>query len=373
MGGGVVVWMTEWCSRRVSVRWVGALLLVAIEAGCPMPPRRPGETKVAVWGWRFPSFVDDQGTASLKLAVERTIAAARRRKDAATIQNAERFLAVIASPDPDTRRTAIAHAFRLMRVRDPLLLTAYYEPELQARRTPDAQYRFPIYSRPPDLLDVDPAGLDPSCQCRLQAGRLENERVVPYPARRDIAAGALAGRGLELAWTDDPFTLFSLHVQGSGQLVLPDGSRIAARYAGTNGRPYKSLGRALIDRGYLDGGVTWDRIREVMGPLPDAERDDLFATNERFTFFRLTHGLATGSYGTELVPERSVAVDPKLVPLGSIGYLVTPTTQRFVVAQDTGAAVRDAHADLFLGFGPGVEARASRVKETGTLYVLTPR
>ena len=159
----------------------------------------------------------------------------------------------------------------------------------------------------------------------------------------------------------------------SGQLLLPDGSRIAARYAGTNGRPYTSLGRALIAQGYLESGATWDRIREVMGPLSEPEREQLFATNARYTFFRLTQGRATGSYGTELVPERSVAVDPHLVPLGSIGYLVTPTTQRFVVAQDTGTAVRDAHADLFLGGGPEAEDRASRVKETGTLYVLQPR
>ena len=366
-----MVWMWMRCARRHGVAVVALLWLTVI--GCPMPPRRPGEATVAVWGWRFPTFVDDQDPESLKLAVERTIVAARRRNSAATIQNAQKFLGVLASSDAAARRVAIANSFRLMRVRDPLLLTAYYEPELHAQRTPDEQYRYPIYSRPPDLLDVDPADLDATCQCRLQAGRLDHDRVVPYPARKDIDGGALVGRGLELAWTDDPFTLFSLHVQGSGQLLLPDGSRIAARYAGTNGRPYRSLGRALIDRGYLQDGATWDRIREVMGPLPDAERNELFAANERFTFFRLAQGRATGSYGTELVSERSVAVDPRLVPLGTIGYLVTPTTQRFVVAQDTGSAVKDAHADLFLGGGGDAEARASRVKETGTLYLLMPR
>lgn len=353
---------------------VMVLLAGAVLVGCPVSPRQPGQATAPVWWfWGYPSFVDDQSAASLKLALERNIAAAQRRKDTVTVQNAQRFLALVEAGNPAALRTAIGNQFRLMRVRDPLLLTAYYEPELNARKTPDEVFRYPIYARPPDLLDVDPGGLDPTCQCRLQAGRLDHDHIVPYPSRGDIGA-TLAGRGLELAWTDDPFTLFSLHVQGSGQLLLPDGTRTAVRYAGTNGRPYSSLGRVLIERGYLDGGATWDRIRQVMGPLPDAERDELFASNQRFTFFKLTQGgRATGSYGTELVAERSVAVDPRLVPLGMIGYLVTPTTRRFVVAQDTGAAIREAHADLFLGGGPDAEGRASRVKETGTLYLLQPR
>lgn len=373
MGGGVVVWKVQQLARR---RVVGAMVvMVAMVAlvGCPVPPKRSGQSVVSVWGWRLPSFADDQDGGSLRVALERNIASAQKRNDLVTAQNSQRVLDALTLADADARRTAIANGFRLMRVRDPLLLTAYYEPELSARRTPDDRFRYPIYGRPPDLVEVDPGGLDPNCKCRLQAGRVDRDRVVPYPSRGEIEAGALSGKRLEIAWTDDPFTLFSLHVQGSGQLLLPDGSRIAARYAGTNGRPYSSLGRALIDRGYLANGATWDRIREVMGPLPDPERAQIFATNERYTFFRLTQGRATGSYGTELVSERSVAVDPRLVPLGTVGYLVTPTRQRFVVAQDTGAAVKEAHADLFLGGGPDAEWRASRVKETGVLYLLMPR
>lgn len=351
---------------------MGAVFVAAWLVGCPTP-RRTGAPTVPVWSWRIPAFADDREQGSLRLALERNLASAERRKDAATANAVRRFLSILALPDEGQRRTGILEAFRVMRVRDPLLLTAYYEPELQARRQPDERFRYPIYGRPPDLIDVDPGGLDPTCNCRLQAGRVDRDRVVPYPTRGEIEAGRLAGRGLEIAWTDDPFTLFSLHVQGSGQLVMADGNTVAARYAGTNGRPYTSLGRVLIDRGYLADGATWDRIRTVMGPLPDDERNQIFAMNERFTFFRLTQGRATGSYGTELVAERSIAVDPRLVPLGAIGYLVTPSVQRFVVAQDTGGAIKNAHADLFLGGGPDAEMRASRVKEHGVLYVLLPR
>src|SRR6185503_16499321 len=99
-------------------------------------------------------------------------------------------------------------------------------PELAGRLHADPTFRFPIYARPPDLIDVEPTSLDPACACRPLAGRLDDGRVRPYPSRAEIDAGALAGRGLELAWTADPVDLFLLHVQGSGRVRLPDGARL---------------------------------------------------------------------------------------------------------------------------------------------------
>jgi membrane-bound lytic murein transglycosylase A len=231
-----------------------------------------------------------------------------------------------------------------------LLLTSYYEPEIAVSERPSDVYRFPIYRRPPDLRS-------------------------PYYSRADIDAGALAGRRLELAWTDNMLELFSLHVQGSGRARFPDGHVAGLRFAGTNGLPYKSLAQVLIRRGMLPREqASMFAIRDLFAGMTDDERRMLLAENPRYVFFTMTDTAKgpVGSMGVELTPMRSVATDLDLVPAGTIGYLVTPTVRRFVVAQDTGAAIRGAHADLFAGSGDAAEQFAGRQKERGVLYVLVP-
>jgi peptidoglycan lytic transglycosylase A len=357
-------------------RTVLAALAVAaatLAGGCGLFRLRPPPPLVEVGARGLPPLTDDLDPTSLRLAVERTLPAYAR--DPARAEAAHRLLAILdATPDPDARRAAIADAFRVVRVRDPLLLTAYYEPELAGRLAPDATFRHPIYARPRDLIDVDPGQLDPRCKCRRTAGRLEGGALHPYPTRAQIQAGALAGQGLEIAWAADPLELFSLHIQGSGLLRLPDGRRIGVRFAATNGRQYRSIGRMLLERRLLpQGRASMQDIRRYLETLPPEEQAAVLAWNERFTFFRLANGAITGSLGVELTPGRTVATDPTLVPPGALGYLATPGVRRFVVSQDTGGAVVGAHADLFLGAGPEAAARAGRTREKGALYLLLPR
>src|SRR5581483_7591517 len=216
-------------------------------------------------------------------------------------------------------------------------------------------YRYPIYARPPDLVDVDPRVLPAGCHgCRALSGRIEGKRLVPYLSRAEIDAGALAGKGLELAYTDDLVSLFTLHIQGSGLIRLPDGSLRGVRFAGTNGRPFRGIARALV-------------------ALPAWQQLQILAIDERSTFFRIADGGPVGSLGVELTAGRSIATDPRWVPLGTVGYLVTPTDRRFVVSQDTGAAIVGPHGDLFLGSGRQAELLAGRTRERGTLYLIVPR
>jgi len=348
----------------------GMLVLAACAA---MRPRaRP--PLVAVAARRLPPLSDDLDPASFREAVERTIAADERAGDAAAAESARRVLAILEeTPDPAARRAAIARAFRVVRVRDPLLLTAYFEPELEGRLAPDDRFRHPLFGRPADLVDVDPPLLDPACQCRRTAGRLEDGRLRAYYSRAEIDAGAIGGRELEIAWADDPIALFVLHVQGSGRLRLADGSMVGVGYAGSNGRPYSSLGRTLVSRGVLPAGqASLADIRRYLESVPPGDRDALLATNERYTFFRMTEGGPVGSLGVELTPGRSIATDPRLVPPGAIAYLATPTVRRFVVSQDTGGAVSGAHADLFLGFGDQAGELAGRTRDRGALYLILP-
>jgi membrane-bound lytic murein transglycosylase A len=275
----------------------------------------------------------------------------RRTGRTADVAAARRLLAVLeGTSDPVERRRLIASSFRVVRVRDPLLVTSYYEPEIAVSRRRDARFRYPLYRRPPDLRQ-------------------------PYHSRAAIDAGALAGRGLELAWAEDAFALFSLHVQGSGRARFPDGRTAAIRFAGTNGLEYQSLGRLLVERGLLrKGEASMFAIRDLFATMPEAEQRALMAENPRYVFFSMTNDTRgpAGSLGVELTPMRSIATDPALVPGGSIAYVVTPTIQRFVVAQDTGGAIRGAHADLFAGSGWAAEQFAGRQQERGTMYVLVP-
>ena len=274
---------------------------------------------------------------------------------------------------PEARRAFIAQAFRVVRVRQPILLTGYYAPELVAHRRPGGDFRHPIYGRPPDLVDVDPSVLD-TCHCRAAAGRVIGDRLFPFFTRAEIDGGALAGRGLEIAWANDPLTLFALHVQGSGQLVLDDGARMGVHFAGTNGRPYRSIGRALMERGLVPPAhATMPELRQYLAGLAPVDQANLLEINERYTFFRLADHGPKGSFGVELTPGRSVATDPRLVPRGTLAYLRSGSATRFIVSHDTGAAVQGAHADLFFGAGADAEDRAGRLKENGSLYLLLPR
>src|SRR5262249_50061056 len=148
---------------------------------------------------------------------------------------------------------------------------------------------------------------------------------------------------------------------------------LGLRYAGTNGRPFRSPAEALRERALVPEKATMPDIRRALSALPPREQAAVLATDERFTFFRIAAGEPVGSLGVELTPGRSIATAPRLVPAGTIGYLDTPSVHRFVVSQDAGAAITGAHADLFLGTGTGAEDAAGRMNERGVLYLLLPR
>jgi membrane-bound lytic murein transglycosylase A len=261
---------------------------------------------------------------------------------------------------PADFRAAVASAFTAVPP-VPALVTGYFEPTLRARRSPDATFRHPIYARPGDL------------------GRGSE----PSPTRAEIESGALSGRGLELFWTDDPIELFFLHVQGSGRLELADGSLVRVGYAGTNGRPYRAIGKDLVDRGALERGrATAPAIKAYLRAHPE-EIDATLRANPRYVFFRVLDASPDagplGSLGAELVPYRSVAIDPRVEPLGAIGVLAAPLPDgrrltTLVVAMDTGAAITGpGRIDLFLGAGPEAEAIAGELSSRGEITWLAPR
>lgn len=263
------------------------------------------------------------------------------------------------------------------------LATGYYEPLLRGSRKPTARYRYPVYGVPDDLISIDlPAfGID-ARESRLRA-RLDGKRVVPYFDRAQIEAGAAPLRGREIAWVDDPVELFFLQIQGSGRLDLDGGGVLRLGFADHNGHPYRSIGRLLIDRGELPAErASMQGIKAWAQQNPDKLREVL-DYNPRYIFFReLPAGLVgpLGALGVPLTARRSIAVDPRFVPLGAPVFLATTwplsskPLQQLMLAQDTGSAIRGAvRADFFWGYGDDAGREAGRMKQTLRMWVLLPQ
>ncbi len=261
------------------------------------------------------------------------------------------------------------------------LFTGYFEAELQAARQQDATYRYPLYRRPADHIVVNLAAFDGELGGQTLVGRLEGQKLVPYYDRAELEGGGLAGKGLELFWAKDAVDVFLLQVQGSGRLILPDGTVERVGFDGHNGRKYESIGKALIDQGELKPGqASWDGIRGWIDANPE-KAFDLFAINPRFVFFRVIKGDGPiGAQGVALTPRRSLAVDRRFIPLGLPIWLETnwPSDEsrklnRLMVAQDTGGAITGAvRGDFFWGYGAPALAEAGKMKSKGRYFLLLP-
>jgi membrane-bound lytic murein transglycosylase A len=270
------------------------------------------------------------------------------------------------------------------------LATGYYEPLLRGSRRKEGAYRYPLYAAPADLLIVDLAEISPELKHLRLRGRLEGRRVVPYYPRAEIERGLPALAGKELLWVDDPVDLFFLQIQGSGRVRLPTGELVRVGYADQNGQPYKSIGRYLVEQGELKLEHASMQGIKAWGAANPTKLDALLNHNPSYVFFReLPRDGASqdgadygpvGALGVALTPERSIAVDPRYIPLGAPVFLSTSwpgsaqALQRLVLAQDTGGAIRGAvRADYFWGFGEAAGAQAGRMRQSARMWVLLPR
>lgn len=298
-------------------------------------------------------------------------------------------IANIPTGDSDALRGFIEANLVPLRVRgktdDPGLFTGYFEPIIEASRERTPIYHEPIYALPRDHVSVRLEAFDPDLKGRSIVGRVEGGRLIPYRQRGEIEAGAINQSADVLFWARDTLDVFILQVQGSGIAALPDGARTRIGFAGHNGHNYGSVGRWLIERGELSSGrAGWEDIRAWLEANPKIMRDTL-AVNRRFIFFREIDGDGpTGAAGVTLTAERSMAVDPKHVPLNVPVWLDAEhpdggpggkkRLQRLMLAQDTGNAIRGAvRGDFFWGTGREALDKAGRMKSRGAYYILVPR
>lgn len=294
---------------------------------------------------------------------------------------------------PEAVRQFFEDAFRPVAVRAGQapegLFTGYYEPELTGSLTQTARFNTPLFRRPLDLVHVELGDFREDLKGRRIAGRVVDGFLKPFHSRAEIEAGGLPEKELALVWVDDPVDAFFLHIQGSGRVVLPDGSVMRVGYDGQNGHPYTAIGRVLVDRGALTlEQASLRGIKNWLAQNP-GEASAVMAANASYIFFKeLTipdPDLGPlGSLGVPLSPGRSLALDPTVHAMGVPVWLDAaapgpregePDQQlrRLVIAQDTGGAISGPiRGDFFWGFGEDAGDRAGRMRHRGRMFVLIP-
>jgi membrane-bound lytic murein transglycosylase A len=280
-------------------------------------------------------------------------------------------------PERDARRFFVSQ-FEAAIVGDgTAFATGYYEPEIAASRTRRAGFTVPIYRRPADLVEADLGLFSDTWKGKRVRGRIVDGNLVPYHDRAAILAGALAGRGLEIAYAADGIEFFFLQVQGSGRLRLPDGSIVRIGYDGQNGRDYVGIGARLRDRGVLaPGQASMQGIMQWLRTHPD-EAPGVMNENKSFIFFRELAGAGPpGALGVAVSGRTTVAADPAFVPLGAPVFLRLdrPEATGLWVAQDTGGAIKGANRfDTFWGAGDDARRIAGGMSARGQALLLLPK
>jgi membrane-bound lytic murein transglycosylase A len=376
--------------------------------GCSPPPKEPSRVTVfeRVPREELPEFSDDLDPQSLRKAIERSLTFFDRISGHQTLTLGETELPV------EVFKTSLLHFLKLLegnalntdsvaqsfdvyragseRGSEQPLVTGYYEPILEGLLEQDGNFCYPLYGVPPDLLTVELASFDPvRFPGERLVGRIQGSRVVPYYTRAEIdGEKRLEHCGCQLAWLRDPVDVFFLHVQGSGIVKLTDGRLLRIGYAGANGRPYKSIGKVLIDRGVMSSEeMSLQAIRTYLRNHPEV-RDEVLWHNESYVFFRWVKEGPMGSLNVALTAGRSIATDPRYHPKGAVAYLETIQPQideggqvlgweplrRWVLNQDTGGAIKGpGRVDLFCGSGDQAESIAGRMKHPGQLYFLVKK
>jgi membrane-bound lytic murein transglycosylase A len=390
-----------------------ALLAAAVglaASGCrltrPPEPAKTAEGALVELGPEdLPAFADDLDYAGLDDALGRsaawlariarsdpgrTFAFGRERVPITKVQaTLARFRELaLARPAPAALAEAIRREFRVFRsIGDgrgsgTVLFTGYYLPELRGAPERGGAYQVPLHRAPDDLVVVRAKDF-PQLLSDDLVGRVEGGRLVPYPTRADIAAGAV-GPGAALCWVDSAVDAFFLEIQGSGVVRFEDGTSRVVTFAGKNGHRYEAVGAELIRRGALRReDVSMQAIRAWLAAHP-ADVPDVLARNPSYVFFRVAEA-PQGALGVPVTPDRTIAADARVFPKGALAFLETERPvdaaspqmrpfSRFVLDQDAGGAIRtSARVDVYFGSGAYAENAAGRMRQPGRLWYLLLR
>ena len=389
--------------------FVAIILLTVANAICcyPVMKRAAERPEEALRRVRLSSyqFRDDMNPDSLMLALRRNIEYLEHLDsktifyygpDVFTLQQVQESQTALLDllsrgVGPDELSREIEKSFRVYRAtgrvgNKKVLFTGYYEPVCEGSLARDETFRYPLYRQPDDLIKIDLSLFGEKFRGESIVARIETASVLPYYTRHQIdVERVLEGKGLEIAWLKDPVDVAFLQIQGSGRLRLRDGKEFLVTYQASNGRPYRSIGQYMIEKGFLSREeMSMQAIRKYLTENREV-LDEVLLHNPSYVFFRPVKQGPPGSLGILLTPGRSVALDSKLFPKGAIGFISSrkPVVNdrgeivgwtkfsRFVLNQDTGGAIKGAgRADIFWGSGPYAELAAGHLRHEGDLFFL---
>jgi membrane-bound lytic murein transglycosylase A len=369
------------------------------------PPVRPPQALVPVPSRDIPPLKDDLDQVSLEQAVFRSLQYFERLSGKRTYRFGDKrytvkemkdslvlFLRIMRSADPpgvkEKRIRELFDFYKASEQRDggKVIFTGYYEPVLEGSLEETETFRYPVYEIPGDMVTVHLGKFRSKFKGEKIVGRVADGEVVPYYNRRNIdAEGALEKRGHEIAWLSDPVDVFFLHIQGSGMIRFPEGGFMQISFAGSNGRPYRGLGRMLVDSGKItEKEMSLRSIKKYLRAHPE-EMTDILSYNESYVFFRIVKEGPVGSIGVPLTKGRSIATDLDIFPRGALSFIrlrkpvfdregeITSWVDfsRFALNQDTGGVIKGPdRVDLFCGRGTEAERTAGSLKEEGELFFL---
>lgn len=253
-----------------------------------------------------------------------------------------------------------------------VLFTGYYSPIFQASREATERFKYPLYTRPADLVS-DPATGQPLGR------KMADGTTKPWPSRAEIESSGML-KGTELVFVESRLDAYIIHVNGSAKLIMPDNSVMYIGYAGKTDRPYFGLGSALVEAGAIPKSQlslsSIRRLYKTQAPLVDS----LIEKNESYVFFTEypSDRWPAGSLGTRVNEDATIATDKTIFPRGGLVMVDTRANtftrglveyKNFMFDQDTGGAIRAAgRADLYMGNGAAAELLAGGQVANGKMY-----
>lgn len=266
-------------------------------------------------------------------------------------------------------------------------MTGYYVQEMRGSRKKGGKYKWPVYGRPKDLVEIELKQFISDHHARRIWGRLDAEgKLQPYWTRSEIRKGALNGRGLEIMWIDEPIDLLFAHIEGSAKARMDDGSVVWLEFSGKNGRAYKGVGGILKGMGHLTapGSGTMQGIRKWF-EQNRAKWDEVVDQVHSFVFFNESTQLgAVGSQMVVLTGQRSMAVDRAFIAHSTPIFVETrapiPNTanygpwRKLLIAQDTGGGILGAvRGDIYWGDDASAADIGGRMGGAGKYWLLLPK
>lgn len=257
--------------------------------------------------------------------------------------------------------------------------TAYYEAEIRGSYVQDETYKYPVYGRPYDLVEVNIHDFDATLPNKKLVGFVEDGRLKPYRTRAEITKDGV--NAPVVMWADDEVDVYIMQIQGSAVALQPDGSKVRIAYAANNGHPFKGIGSILLSKGLLTPSqASMGSIKQWLKDNPGLAKANM-DENQRYIFHKLGNPEGpVGALGVPLTAGRSMAVDTDYIPLGALLWLETSSydatpLNRLVVAQDIGSAIKGAvRGDYFYGSGgDDILEAAGKMNSQGRYFVLIPK